>query len=195
MLALLRYGASGQPLFMEEHMTTVRKFVIPTLIVLMGLFVVPGASGQDAQAGTKTEIERGRVEWTLSPDQCSHIDDKIMGTGQRLRVIATITRRDGSKEVVDNDFVTGTATDDDGKKYRFIYSNQAHLRIPKDGSPVRVHMTDTFDLQGNRGKNNLNTGFIWDWTYNPDDGEEIWPPAHNLRKTLTFGDPEHCDPI
>jgi hypothetical protein len=173
-------------------MATSRKIVVALLLALM--LLVPVQSAPAASSETTTDkIVRGTVEWTLTPDQCPHINLPINGTGQRLDVIATRAKSDGSKEIIENDFVNGTAVDTKGRTYYFVYTNQNRQLVPPDGSPITVHMIDTFTLTGNRGDNNLNVSFVWRWTYSPP--EQIFPPVHNWQKEFTLGNPLHCDPI
>lgn len=184
-------------------MSRSRKFGAYLLIMLLLLILGPSASA--ASDKTTSKIVREKVEWTLSPDQCSDIKVHIKGTGQRLQVITTIMKPDDkdaldaddhtaySKEIIDNDFVTGTAVDAKGGTYDFIYTNQARQLVPDDGGRIKVYMTDTFELNGNKGANNLHVSFVWRWTYTPP--EEIFPPVHNWKKVHTFGDPLTCDPI
>jgi hypothetical protein len=148
-------------------------------------------------ATTTDEIVRETVTWTLSPDQCLSIQDPISATGKRVQVVTTTVQSDGSKEIIDHDFVTGTAKDTKGRTYYFVYSNQTVQLVPRSGSPIKASMTDTFELTSlsTRGSpNNLKLAFVWRWTYSPP-AEELWPPMHNLTKVFTRGDPLTCDPI
>ena len=166
------------------------------LLVLMLLAAVPVAFAVPS-ATTTDEIVRETVTWTLSPDQCLSIQDRISATGKRVQVVTTTVNSDGSKEIIDNDFVTGAAKDTKGRTYYFVYSNQTVLLVPPRGSPINASMTDTFELTSlsTRGSpNNLKLAFVWRWTYSPP-AEELWPPMHNLTKVFTRGDPMTCDPI
>lgn len=186
-------------------MSRSRKLVVHLLLALMFLVAVPSSSAESRDT-TTSEIVRGSVEWTLPAGQCPDLPAglTVSGTGQRFQVITTIEKSDDRTEIIDNDFVTGTAVDSNGDTYNFIYSNQNRQRVPKSGSPIRVNMTDTFILSANEdasdvrsedeGATVLSVGFVWRWTYNPDK-EEIWPPEHNWRKEITIGDPLLCDPI
>jgi hypothetical protein len=177
----------------EGTMRTRHRIMIGLVLISALLVLAPSASS--ASSGTTTdEIVRGTVKWTLTPDQCPDIHTRIKGTGERLQVITTTVRSDGSKEIINNDFVTGTAEDSRDHDYYFIYSNQNRQLVPPSGSPVKVYMTDTFILSGNHGVNNLNVDFVWRWTFSPP-AEQDWPPVHNWKKIFTLGDPLHCDPL
>jgi hypothetical protein len=183
------------PLYLkEEVMPRSWKLTLPLLIALMLLVGVPSASMASSDTST-SQIVRGEVEWTLPAGQCPSLQPEITvsGTGQRLQVITTTKKSNGQTEIIDNDFVTGTAKDNKGHSYSFVYTNQNRQLVPKSGSPIKVNMTDTFALSGNHKANNLNVDFIWSWTYSPP--EPNFPPAHHWRKIFTLGDPLHCDPI
>ena len=177
-------------------MPTSRSFLRLVLLVLTLLAAVPVAFAAPS-ATTTDEIVRETVTWTLSPDQCSAIQDPISATGKRLRVVTTTVKSDGSKEIIDHDFVTGTAKDTKDRTYYFVYSNQTVQLVPRRGSPIDASMTDTFEVTSlsTRGSpNNLKLAFVWRWTYSPP-AEEMWPPMHNLTKVFTRSDPLTCDPI
>ncbi len=177
-------------------MRTSRWFLRIVLLVLMLLVAVPVAFTAPS-ATTTDEVVREPVTWTLSPDQCAAIQDHISATGNRVQVVTTTVKSDGSKEIIDHDFVTGTAKDTKGRAYYFVYSNQTIQLAPPRGAPIAASMTDTFELTSlsTRGSpNNLKLAFVWRWTYSPP-AEELWPPMHNLTKVFTRGDPLHCDPI
>jgi hypothetical protein len=168
--------------------------VIGSVLLAVLLIGVVASASEAASESITVETVRETVEWTLTPAQCSEIDVRIHGTGKRLQVITTTVDPDGSKEIINNDFVSGPAVDRKGGRYYFVYAAQIQELVPPDGAPVQVHVTDAFDLHGNNGDNNLNVSFVWHWTYSPPD-EEFWPPVHDWRKEFTLGDPLHCDPI
>jgi hypothetical protein len=162
----------------------------------MLVVVVPAASATSRETTTSKTV-RQTVEWTLPAGQCPSLPPKVTvsGVGQRLQVITTIKQRNNQMEIIDHDFVTGTAKDDKGGTYYFVYTNQTRQLVPKSGSPIKVNMTDSFVLSGNEGAASLNVAFVWRWTYRPADGEVYWPPVHNWKKDFTLGDPLVCDPI
>lgn len=170
------------------------KLVVLLLLALMSLAAVPSAAvTASEERDSRVRIIREPVTWTLSPDQCSDIHLSIQGTGQRLEVITTTEKSNDSKEIITNDFVSGTAVDTQGNTYRFVYANQNTQLVRGRKSPIKVNVTDTFVLSGNNGANNLNVGFIWSWTFTPP--EPFFPPAHNWVQVYTLGDPLNCDPI
>jgi hypothetical protein len=173
-----------------------RKLVVYLLLALMFVVAVPAVSARSRET-TTSETVRQPVVWTLPAGQCPSLppDVTVSGDGQRLQVITTIEKHNGQTEIIDHDFVTGTAKDDQGGTYNFVYTNQTRQLVPKSGSPIKVYMTDSFVLSGDDGAANLNVAFVWRWTYRPADGEVYWPPVHNWKQDFTLGDPLLCDPI
>jgi hypothetical protein len=173
-----------------------RKLVVYLLLALMLVVAVPSSSAASREDNT-SKIVREPVAWTLPAGQCPSLPPEITvtGDGQRLQVITTIEKRNDQTEIIDHDFVTGTAKDDQGGTYNFVYTNQTRQLVPKRGSPIKVNMTDSFVLSGNDGAANLNVAFVWRWTFRPADGEVYWPPVHNWKQDFTLGDPLLCDPI
>jgi hypothetical protein len=163
----------------------------------MFIVVAPAASAEPRETTTSEIVRQPKVEWTLPAGQCPSLppDVTVSGDGQRLQVITTIEKQNGQKEIIDHDFVTGTAKDNKQRTYSFVYTNQYRQLVPKSGSPIKVSMTDSFVLSGNDGAPSLNVSFVWRWTYRPADGEVYWPPVHNWKKDFTLGEPLVCDPI
>jgi len=168
-------------------------FAVGVIALFALLGVSTTAASQAPESSTTTQIIRKKIEWSLSPEQCSALTLAVNGTGQLHEVITTTTRADGSKRVFDNGFVQGTATDGMGGEYFFIYSNNWIRQFPAGGGTVQSRMIDTFLLTGNGDVNNLTEAFVWRWTYDPPDPE--WPPSDNWLQIHTTGDPLHCDPL
>jgi len=88
-----------------------------------------------------------------------HINADAQGS-DRVKNATQIERPDGTTWIV-TDLVKGTASDNFGATYTFIYENSATFDF--DGSTVTVHMKDTFKLKG--GNVNYTVGFNWRWAY------------------------------
>jgi hypothetical protein len=88
-----------------------------------------------------------------------HINADAQGS-DRLKNATQIERPDGTTWII-TDLVKGTASDNFGATYTFIYENDATFDF--DGSTVTVHMKDTFKLKG--GDVNYTVGFNWRWAY------------------------------
>ena len=176
-------------------MPIVRKLV--ALLLLLMLFAA-SASASAAPAATAThKTVRETVSWTLPASQCPNLpaDISVSGTGQRLEVINTNMRADGSSQIVIDDQVKGGAVDSNGGAYTFVYQNHSTEDVPASGSglPNHISMTDSFILNGKGSAAHLTVGFNWRWTYTPP--EAYWPPVHNVQQLSTRGEPVLCDPI
>jgi hypothetical protein len=181
-------------------MSIARKFVVALLLALTLLVGAPAAAAHSA-GETIHYRTRAPVSFTLTP-ACATIHSDVMGTGEITHNIHGKIRADGSKRVVDDAIARGTAVDSAGKTYRFLYVNQTISTVPASGSPVQVQMRDSFRLHGRDGVNKVNVGFLWRWTYMPQnddiptsDSPGIWPPVDNWQQISTHGDPFTCDPL
>lgn len=173
-------------------MSRSRKLMVHVLLTFMlfaGVTSAAAAPAIDHQVITET------VTFTIPTDQCPELPAgvSISGTGERKMIINTHTTGDGTIEVRVNDLIKGTAVDSNGGLHKFVYHNSSTETIPPSGDHT-VQMNDVFALSGPGPQ--LNVTFNWRWTYNPDLGEAIWPPAHNLE--VLHGDLGvifACDPL
>jgi hypothetical protein len=162
--------------------------------VLFVLVLFAGASS-GAAAAAGHEVITETVTFSIPAGQCPELPAgvSISGTGERLMIINTRTNNDGTTEVFVNDLIKGTAVDSNGGLHKFVYHNSSTETIPPSGDHT-FEMNDVFVLTGPGPQ--LNVTFNWRWTYNPDLGEEFWPPARNLE--VLHGDPDvifACDPL
>ena len=181
-----------------------RRLIRTLLLTLLLVFAAgstslmsPGNASSAAQVQRTTSRER--VDWTTPANQCPRLPKgvSVSGSGHRVQHVSTNKRPDGSSRITIIDTVKGKAKDSRGHHYRFFYHNESYQKVPAtEGQPISVHMVDVFVLQG-RGHHHRYRGFTvffnWTWTYTPPVG--IWPPADNLHKIATYGDPFLCDPI
>lgn len=120
-------------------------------------------------------------------------------TNERVRQTVTKTLDDGSKQIVVTDLVKGTAGDNLGGAYTFVYHNAATFDVSAEGTTT-VKMTDTFSLKGDNA--NYTIGFKWNWAFETDGFD---PPntyafpflndVFDFRELSTRGDILNCDPI
>ena len=68
----------------------------------------------------------------------------------------------------------------------------AYTLMPRDNCQRPPDVPSPSLLQGSSTKG-FHVFFNWTWSYTPP--AEIWPPAENLHKIATHGDPFLCDPI
>lgn len=201
------------------------------------LLIVVAATALAATDGTETtKINRRNVtiQWwefleepvnSISHDMCSYIPEGYVVTNDDL---SNLRRKVGTVRVLPNgdqvvrvvDIVKGTATDNYGNDYNWVYRNTTTFR-QHDGL-VSARMTDSFRIVGGPASHSL--GFKWKWQYYDDeieimkvyeDGELvdmyadfIWPTDDAVNETTDpnfvpgswqifydFGDFANCDPI
>ncbi|HSM58279.1 MAG TPA: hypothetical protein VK879_19150 [Candidatus Sulfomarinibacteraceae bacterium] len=136
----------------------------------------------------------------------------------RVKHATELVMSDGSKRVVVTDLVKGTASDEFGGAYTFVYQNDATFSF--DGSTIHVSMKDTFRLNG---PTSYTVGFNWRWAFPADhlmvtevveNGQTVdiqvspnLPPTEDglveapfivpgsWQQLSTRGDPWNCDPL
>jgi len=168
-------------------MSLLRKTIILLLLVLIFLIAASSVSG----ASNTHDVVGGPAPWTIPAGQCPLLpaDVSLSGNGEHHTVINTKVNNDGSKVTVINDVVKGSAVDNFGNTYTFIYSN--HSVTTESGALGTVEMVDNFVLNG---AHHYEVGFNWRWTFTPPGPN--WPPQ-NLQIINSRGtsDPLACDPL
>jgi hypothetical protein len=128
-----------------------------------------------APAGPATHFsvrtENVTIPWAFPPPDgissfCSEVPDGVHinpddNGSDRVKNANQKTSPNGSIQVKTTDLVTGTAHDNFGAAYFFVYENNVNYVF--DGSTVTVQMKDTFKLKG--GNVNYTVGFNWKWAY------------------------------
>jgi hypothetical protein len=171
-------------------MSLSRKLILHVLPALM-LFV--GVSSAAAAPAADHQVIQDTVTFTIAADQCPKLPAgvSVSGTGERLTIINTETRADGTTEVRTNDLVKGVATDSNGGVHKFVYHNSSTLTIPLSGD-YSISMNDSFVLSGPGP--NYSVTFNWSWTFT--SLELFWPPVDNWEQI--HGNPDDiflCDPL
>ena len=171
-------------------MSLSHKLIVHVLLVFM-LFV--GVSPVAAAPATDHQVISESVRFSIPANQCPKLPAgvSVSGTGERLMIINTHTKADGSTEIRTNDLVKGVATDSDGGTHKFVYHNSSTLTIPPSGD-YSISMNDTFDLSGPGP--HYSVGFNWRWTFT--SLELLWPPVDNWEQI--HGNPDDiflCDPL
>ena len=171
-------------------MSLSRKLMVHVLLALM-LFV--GVSSAGAAPAADHQVVSGPVSFTIPADQCPKLPAgvSVSGTGERLMIINTHTKADGSTEIRTNDMVKGVATDSDGGTHKFVYHNASTLTIPPSGD-YSISMNDSFVLSGPGP--HYSVTFNWRWTFT--SLELLWPPVDNWEQI--HGNPDDiflCDPL
>jgi hypothetical protein len=174
----------------EITMFRTRSYLLCLLLVLTLVGVSSITAQEEAKVTSQTSLES--VEWSLSAEQCNKLEEDLSGTGEKTASITTTEAEDGSKHVVEDVIISGTASDSTGT-YNYVYANRAVRDIPPEGDgPTEIFMIDSFFMQGT-GEAELNEAFIWSWTFTPP--AEEWPPVDNWEQMHTLGDPLTCDPL
>jgi hypothetical protein len=168
------------------------KRLVPAAVAAIAM-LLPGAA-QAKRTERTTETRPVTIE--IKSETCSMLPPGtlITGTGT-LTSITWTTKRRGHRTVTNSELAPGTATDQAGNQYTFLYSNQSRVsntrRRPKVYSGI---MIDVFTLQGT-GPATLSNGFLAKYT--TDFGD-----LFRLRPIDAFGDPvdfetvtAHCDPL
>jgi hypothetical protein len=162
--------------------------------VMLG-FILVGQS-HSTYAGPATHfalrLNNFTVPWLLPPpnglsSSCSevpegvHINPDDLGS-DRVKNVTQKERPDGTTQIVITDLVKGTASDNFGATYTFVYENNATFNF--DGSTVTVQMKDTFELKG--GDVNYTVGFNWRWAY-PAKSLELVVVKDGSGETIDIG--------
>ena len=116
------------------------------LVTAIALLPVPGA----AAAGGAT-VERTPVSWELTSATCSNLPAgaTVEGSGTMKSITRTRTSAGGVTTIGNTTTATGTATDQDGNTYVFLYSNT--FRVSNTTAEPDVFtglMNDAFSLAG-----------------------------------------------
>lgn len=141
------------------------------LLVVLSAFAAPDA----AKTHYKLRLKNVNVPWAFAPPDgynnavCSyippgyHINPNNNATNRQKTAIVT-ELPNGTKRIVVRDIMTGTAHDNFGGTYRFVYRNNSTSTL--DGDVVTVRMTDEFILNG---PVKHRAGFKWSWQFNADN--------------------------
>jgi hypothetical protein len=133
------------------------KRLVPAAVAAV-MMLLPGAA--QAQRTERT-TETSAATFEIKSENCSMLPPgtTINGAGT-LTSITWTTKRRGHRTVTNSSLATGTATDQAGNQYTFLYSNQ--FRISNTRARPRVYsgvMVDVFTLQGT-GPATLSNGFL-----------------------------------
>jgi hypothetical protein len=151
-----------------------------------------------AEAGGGATVEVSPVSFTITSEQCPNLPTgtTIEGSGSLRSVTNERTSPDGVTTVINSSHATGTATDQDGNDYRFVYSNEFRASNTA-GNPALFsgRMTDHFSVSGS-GPARLSNGFVADFTANSTFTAFTFDPLHEHGDPISF--PEGaamCDPL
>jgi hypothetical protein len=167
------------------------KRVVTGAVAIAVLLMSAGAFAQ-----TKRQVETSPVTFTLTSATCPNLPPgtTIMGTGTLTSITWTTTRH-GRATVTNSSLAPGTATDQAGNQYTFLYSNQ--FRVTNRHPHRELYsgiMLDVFTLQGT-GPAKLSNDFLARFRTDFKNVQRFSPID-------AFGDPidfatgqAHCDPL
>jgi hypothetical protein len=162
--------------------------------VAAAALLLPGSA---AAGDWTTTVESFPADFELTSEQCPNLPEgtTITATGTGTSITKTRTDRRGVTTVFNSSIAPGRATDQDGNRYRFLYSNQFRVTNAKPGPlPYSGIMVDLFVLRGH-GPARLENGFIARIT--TDLGEMFtFDPIHAFGDPINFETGEAiCDPL
>jgi hypothetical protein len=169
------------------------KRVLTALVAAVALVLSQGVA--DATPGGAT-VERFPVSFVLTSETCSNLPagTTIEGTGTEKSITRTRTDASGVTTIANTSIAQGTATDQDGNAYVFLYSNEFRVsNSTADPDLFTGLMNDHFSLSG-PGPANLSNGFTARIT--TDFVSFTFDPIHAHGDPISF--PEgigHCDPL
>jgi len=116
----------------------------------------------------------------------------VVGDGELHFTTHTTKNPDGTLTMQIQSTANGTAVDNNGDRYRWVYANHLDFSLESYAG----HFTDTFDLISLGDAPNLKVRLSWDVVVDPNhlDPSEIIFRATSLTPIETNGDP-FCDPI
>jgi hypothetical protein len=171
------------------------KRLVPAAVAAVVMLLPATAQAKRTERTTETRP----VTIEIKSENCSELPPgtTITGTGT-LTEITWTTKRRGHRTVTNSELAPGTATDQAGNQYTFLYSNQSRVtntrRRPKVYKGI---MIDVFTLQGT-GPATLSNGFLAKLTTDLSETFDLF----RLRPIDAFGDPidfktvtAHCDPL
>jgi hypothetical protein len=164
--------------------------------VVAAVVLVVGQGTASAADGGAT-VETFPVSFVISSDSCSNLPDgtTIEGAGTEKSITTTRTDASGLTTIRNTSIAHGTATDQDGNTYVFLYSNE--FRVSNSAADPGLFsglMNDHFSLSG-PGPAKLSNGFTARFTTD-FAGFFSFEPIHAHGDPISF--PEgiaHCDPL
>jgi hypothetical protein len=166
--------------------------LVPTAVAIF--LLVPGSA---LAQKTERTTETSPVTFELTSAACPNLPAGTTIKGQgTLTSVTWTTKRRGVTTVTNSSIAPGTATDQAGNQYTFLYSNQI-LVSNASKRKKQVYsgtMIDLFDLKGT-GPATLSNGFLAKF-------KTDFSGHDSLRPIDSFGDPidfkaiqPHCDPL
>jgi hypothetical protein len=157
------------------------------------------AAGAGTERGERPTVEVEDVTFTISWENCSELSEgsTIEGTGTLTSATTERPTGGGATAVNNVSIAVGTATDQAGNTYSWIYDNRTWVSNTVDAPNAFAGlMVDKFLLSGD-GPEFLDNGFSADYSYDSSD-----ETATRIIPWDVFGDPldfealeARCDPL
>jgi hypothetical protein len=162
-----------------------KRFVLALFFALSVLVALAGVASADSSQGGRVRLENATVPWLVpyleggldeSLFQCPGIPAGLQISpddfGSDRLTIAKVQElpQNGGRRITVDDTVSGTASDQYGGSYTFLYHNKATLNYDGAGA-VHVSVLDAFHMRG--GAVDYTVGFNWRWSFAAPDGIEL----------------------
>jgi hypothetical protein len=179
-------------------MLLVKRLITTAVVAVVAVVLVlcQGTSASAAPGGATKVVSD--VSFVITSESCSNLPDgtTIEGSGTLKSITTTRTDANGITTVRNTSHARGTATDQDGNTYVFLYSNE--FRVSNSAADPDMYsglMTDHFSLSG-PGPARLSNGFTARFTTDLVDVFTNFEPIHAHGDPISFPEGEaHCDPL
>jgi hypothetical protein len=152
------------------------------------------AAGPKANGAISTQET---VTFTLTPRECSSLPagTVLVGSGELRSILNTHTSR-GITRQTRTEQASGTATDQAGNTYVWVYANQLNETNTPPSLDWYGTMIDHFSLAGS-GPAHINANFVADSYHDTGYTFLFLTPRSVVGDPLDFGPPlvGHCDPL
>jgi hypothetical protein len=163
---------------------------IATIAFMLSVGSAMAANGHGAS------IEKSLATFTMSSATCPNLPSGTTVSGSGPEKSITIDKqRKGVETIINTTHAHGTATDQDGNRYRFNYSN--HFKVSNTSAnpdEFSGKMVDSFSLAG-PGPAKLHNGFLAIFTTDFDT-LFTFQPIHSRGDPIDFSNGDAiCDPL
>jgi hypothetical protein len=167
---------------------------------MVGVLAVGSAAAAGANSGDdrRPTVETEEVSWTISWENCSELGrgSKITGEGTLTSVTTERPTGGGASAVNNVSIAVGTATDQAGNAYSWLYDNRTWVtNTVEEPDAFAGVMIDKFILSG--GPEFLDNGFSAEYSYDASD-----ETSTSIVPWDAWGDPldfealeARCDPL
>jgi hypothetical protein len=156
------------------------------------------AFGGVVSAAAAPTVERFPVSFTITSQACSNLPRgaRITGSGSETSITKTKNNSDGTTTLENLSIAIGTALDNRGNVYGWLYVNSFHAsNTVADPAVFSGHMNDSFILLG-RGPIRLNNGFVGNFVTDFSTFFTVPDVKSSHGDPIDFVTGEaHCDPL